>query len=135
MFNAPHLKSLEMLQRNRVFAGTQRLPVLVRAEDRKYYVTKVQRTPQDYTVVREWLGAHLLKVWGLPVPDFAVVQVQAHHVPVGFHPRLTAYEFSRPAFDKHPSNPVLLSPLPERSFALHQRTQACAIAPPRSGAF
>ena len=98
MFIAPHLQSLEVLQRDRVFAGTQRLPVLVRAEDRKYYVTKVQRTPQDYTVVREWLGAHLLKVWELPVPDFAVIQVQAHHVPVGFHPRLTAYEFSRPAF-------------------------------------
>ena len=98
MYTAPELHSLEVLQRHRIFTGTQRVPVAVRANDLRYYVTKVQATPQDYTVIREWLGAHFLKLWDLPVPDFAVINVQPQHVPVGFHPRLTAYEFSRPAF-------------------------------------
>lgn len=98
MYLAPRLSSIETLQRDRIFSGTQRLPIMVRAEDLRYYVTKVQATPQDYTVVREWIGAHFLKLWGLPVPDFAIIDVQDRHVPMGLHPRLTPYEFSRPAF-------------------------------------
>ena len=98
MYTAPRLRSIEMLQPSKIFMGTAYHPIRVRANDLKYYVTKVQATPTDETVVREWLGGHFLKIWKLPVPDFAVINVSAEHIPDGLHRRLTAYEFSRPAF-------------------------------------
>ena len=49
-------------------------------------------------MIREFLAAHFLKIWGLKVPDFAIIDVDRRHIPDGLHARLTAYEFSRPAF-------------------------------------
>ena len=98
MYTAPRLQSIEMLQPSKIFHGTAYNPIAVRASDLSYYVTKVQATPVDETVIREFLGAHFLKIWQLPVPNFAIIDVNPTHVPDGLHRRLTVYEFSRPAF-------------------------------------
>ena len=98
MYTAPRLHSVETLQPGKIFLGTAYNPIQVRANDLNYYVTKVQATPSDETVIREYLGAHFLKLWNLPVPDFAIIDVNPAHIPDGLHRRLTAYEFSRPAF-------------------------------------
>ncbi len=97
MYTAPRLRSIETLQARRIF-DTALNPIAVRAEDKQYYVTKPQTSPTDRSVVREFIGAHFLKIWDLPVPDFAIIDVQPHHIPSGLHGRLTKHEFSRPAF-------------------------------------
>ena len=98
MYTAPRLSSIEMLQPAKIFLGTAYNPISIRAEDFQFYVTKPQTTPNDETVLREWIGGHFLKLWQLPVPDFAIIDVNPAHIPDGLHRRLTAYEFSRPAF-------------------------------------
>lgn len=97
MFVAKRLKSLENLRIEDV-RGTKTLPVRLRASDFKNYIVKAQTHPTSKGVIKEWLCGHFLKIWNLPVPDFAVIDVQRHHVPPLFHPDYQPFHFERPAF-------------------------------------
>ncbi len=98
MYIPPTLTSIEELRPADVVADTLTKPIRLLASDFNDYYVKVQRSQQDAGVVKEWLAAHFLKLWELPVPDFTVVQILPEHVPVGFHPDYQPYHFDRPAF-------------------------------------
>lgn len=100
MYQAKRVKSIETLLPRDVFSSKD-APVLVLASDGEQYVSKVQRSHTDKGVVKEWICGHFLKLWELPVPDFAIVDVQKHHVPMGFHRDYQPFHFDRPAFGSH----------------------------------
>jgi hypothetical protein len=97
MFVAKRLKSLENLRTVDV-RDTKTAPVRIRASDLKNYMVKAQTHPTSKGVIKEWLCGHFLKIWNLPVPDFAVIDVQKHHVPPLFHKDYQPFHFDRPAF-------------------------------------
>ncbi|MEM7574569.1 MAG: HipA family kinase [Bacteroidota bacterium] len=95
----PELFTIETLQKENVYP-TGETPIKLRANDRAYYVTKPMRGPSDIGVVRELLAASFLKIWGLPVPDFAIINVKPEHIPQSpfLHSRLQVEHLKRPAF-------------------------------------
>ena len=97
MYVAPRLKSTETLRRENVI-DSKDSPIRLLASDRHDYVVKVQRYATSKGVVKEWLCGHFLKLWDLPVPDFAVIDIQKQHVPIGFHREYQPFHFDRPAF-------------------------------------
>ena len=70
----------------------------VRATDFRDYIVKRQAAPGHKGVYKEWLCAHFLKLWDLPVPDFAVIEVQPQHIPPFLHAHVQPHHFRLPAF-------------------------------------
>ena len=97
MYQAPNLKSIEELRTVDV-RSTNTNPIRIRATDFREYIVKTQPRATSKGVIKEWLCAHFLKLWNLPVPDFAVISVQPHHIPALLHRDLQPFYFDRPAF-------------------------------------
>ena len=51
-------------------------PFLCRCDDGQFYFVK-GRGAGPRSLIREWLGGHLAKAFGLPLPEFAIVQAPA----------------------------------------------------------
>lgn len=67
-------------------------------DDLEYWVVKYPKRNRDFDLVKEYLGAVFLREWGLPIPEFAFVNVPMSHVPMGLHPRIQPYFFQGTCF-------------------------------------
>jgi len=97
MYSAPRLKSLQEIRPEDV-RKTQQRPIQILATDFNDYIAKLHKHPNSLVTIKEWLCGHFLKIWALPVPDFAILDIQHYHVPVGLHPDLQPFHFNAPAF-------------------------------------
>lgn len=59
---------------------TGEVPVLVRCSDRNDYICKYMRTPSSaYKLVCEFVGAYMVKNWGISSPQMSLVRIKREH--------------------------------------------------------
>lgn len=81
----------------KVFRTGQK-PILIMCDDTMDYVVKYKKYGDSTPLLFEFLAGSFLKIWELGVPDFALVQVNQDHIPMGFHSDIQPYFFNDPCF-------------------------------------
>ena len=76
-----YLQSIEQVEPHQIIqTGCE--PILVFCDNLEYYVCKYNTTGGSANMLfREFVAASFLKIWGLQVPDFALVNLQNQHNP------------------------------------------------------
>lgn len=71
---------------DKIFETSGSKPILLTCNDMNGYVCKYNRWKGSAVkLMCEYVGASFLKLWGLNVPDFALITVNKDHVPVDFN--------------------------------------------------
>jgi hypothetical protein len=74
------MQNLTSIQTASLKYETQEKPVLIMCSDMQDYVCKYAGEGHTMKLFFEYLAASFLKLWRLPVPDFALIQVKYDHV-------------------------------------------------------
>ncbi len=92
----PTLNSTIKLQPDDVIHTNGSTPVRVLCDNLDYYVVKYPI--RRYDLVKEYLCAAFLQLWGLAIPSFAFVKISLEHIPMGLHPRIQPHFFQGTCF-------------------------------------
>ena len=76
-----YLQSITEIKREHCYDTRGSKPVRVFCNDMNYYVCRYHTgTGFPFALFNEYIAARFLQIWGLPVPDFAFVQINNEHV-------------------------------------------------------
>lgn len=82
---------------NKVFETQGSRPVLITCNDLNDYVCKYNMgNGPAIRLAFEYIAASFLKIWGLKVPDFALVDIRREHIPSDF--KIKGYYFDNTCF-------------------------------------
>ena len=83
------MKKLYSIQTSdKVFETGGSRPVLITCDDMNAYVCKyISSTNSGLKLAYEYIAASFLKLWGLNVPDFALVNISRDHIPTDWNLR------------------------------------------------
>ncbi len=104
--NYPRLYSIAEITENDCYRTGGSKPVRVLCNDFKFYICKYfPGEGPSYSLFNEYIAACFLKVWHLPIPHFAIIQIQNQHIQ---QIRFPFHFFERPCFGSLFNNKLTL---------------------------